>query len=204
MIEESADNIKSYVGRGSKIYGNTIESLAKYDLAALKKSRKGIAKLEAEVEELRDSIFYFIKNLDDSSVGASNFYISILGYLEDITQSLEYIAKASHKHVNNNHKKLRFNQIKDLKEIEEHMTDFFSHIKNVFDSREFGSLNGVIKEKQELFTIVNDKINKQVARTRTEESSPKNTTLYFGLLMETKDLIAATMNLLTVYRDHQD
>ncbi|WP_271783924.1 inorganic phosphate transporter [Aquimarina algiphila] len=204
VIEESADNIKSFVNRGNKIYGQTIDSLAKYDLAALKKSRKGIAKLETEVEELRDSIFYFIKNLDESSVGASNFYISILGYLEDITQSLEYVVKVSHKHVNNNHKKLRFNQIKDLKEIEDHLNDFFSNIKTVFDSREFNTLNGIINEKQELFTIVNDKINKQVARTRTEESSPKNTTLYFGLLMETKDLITATMNLLTTYRDHQD
>ncbi|GAA4273413.1 inorganic phosphate transporter [Aquimarina gracilis] len=204
VIEESADNIKSFVNRGNKIYGNTIESLAKYDLSALKKSRKGIAKLENEVEELRDSIFYFIKNLDESSVGASNFYISILGYLEDITQSLEYISKASHKHVNNNHKRLRFNQIKDLKEIEDQLGQFFAHIKAVFDQREFNTLNGIISEKQELFTLVNDKINKQVARTRTEESSPKNTTLYFGLLMETKDLITATMNLLATYRDHQD
>ncbi|WP_034230223.1 inorganic phosphate transporter [Aquimarina pacifica] len=204
VIEESADNIKSFVSRGNKIYGNTINGLAKYDLAELKKSRKGIAKLETEVEELRDSIFYFIKNLDDASVGASHFYISILGYLEDITQSLEYVAKVSHKHVNNNHKKLRFNQIKDLKEIEEHLGDFFGNIKDVFDSREFNTLSGIIDEKQELFAIVNDKINKQVSRTRTEESSPKNTTLYFGLLMETKDLITATMNLLTTYRDHQD
>ncbi len=204
VIEESADNIKSFVNRGNKIYGNTIDSLAKYDLSALKKSRKGIAKLENEVEELRDSIFYFIKNLDESSVGASNFYISVLGYLEDITQSLEYISKVSHKHVNNNHKKLRFNQIKDLKEIEDQLGNFFDHIRTVFDNREFNTLNGIIGEKQELFTIVNDKINKQVARTRTEESSPKNTTLYFGLLMETKDLITATMNLLATYRDHQD
>ena len=204
VIEESAGNIKSFVNRGNKIYGNTIDSLAKYDLASLKKSRKGIAKLETEVEELRDSIFYFIKNLDESSVGASSFYISILGYLEDITQSLEYISKTSHKHVNNNHKKLRFNQIKDLKEIEDQLQEFFIKIKDIFDKREFGSLNSVIEEKQELFTLVNDKINKQVERTRTEESSPKNTTLYFGLLMETKDLITATMNLLTTYRDHQD
>ncbi|AXT62261.1 inorganic phosphate transporter [Aquimarina sp. AD10] len=204
VIEESADNIKSFVNRGNKIYGQTIDSLAKYDLTALKKSRKGIAKLETEVEELRDSIFYFIKNLDESSVGASNFYISILGYLEDITQSLEYIAKVSHKHVNNNHKKLRFNQIKDLKEIEDHLDDFYKNIKSVFDNREFATLNDIIAEKQELFTIVSDKINKQVARTRTEESSPKNTTLYFGLLTETKDLITATMNLLITYRDHQD
>ncbi|MBQ0734651.1 inorganic phosphate transporter [Aquimarina celericrescens] len=204
VIEESADNIKSFVHRGNKIYAGTIDSLAKYDLSALKKNRKGIAKLENEVEGLRDSIFYFIKNLDESSVGASNFYISILDYLEDIAQSLEYISKVSHKHVNNNHKKLRFNQIKDLKEIEDHLNSFFGHIKTVFDQREFNKLNGIISEKQELFTIVNDKINKQVARTRTEESSPKNTTLYFSLLTETKDLIEATMNLLATYRDHQD
>ncbi len=204
VIEESSDNVRSFINRSNKIYGNTIESLAKYDLAALKKSRKGIAKLENEVEGLRDSIFYFIKNLDESSVGASDFYISILGYLEDITQSLEYIAKVSHKHVNNNHKRLRFNQIKDLKEIENQLGNFFDNIKKVFDEKEFSKLNGIIEEKQELYTLVSTKISKQIARTRTEESSPKNTTLYFGLLTETKDLITATMNLLAAYRDHQD
>ncbi len=204
VIEESADNIKSFINRGNKIFASTVEGLVKYDLTGLKKSRKGIAKLETEVEELRDSIFYFIKNLDDSSVGASNFYISILGYLEDITQSLDYVSKVSHKHVNNNHKRLRFNQIKDLKELGDQLNEFFSTIKDVFNQRDFDKLNKVIEEKQELFTIVSDKINKQVARTRTEESSPKNTTLYFGLLMEIKDLVTATMNLLTTYRDHKE
>ena len=44
----------------------------------------------------------------------------------------------------------------------------------------------------------------QVARTRTEESSPKNTTLYFSLLLETRDLITATMNLLEQYYQRYD
>lgn len=202
VIEESADNIKSFAGRGNKIYASTIESLAKYDLPALKKNRKGIDKLNDEVEELRDNIFYFIKNLDESSVGASNFYINILGYLQDMTQSLEYITKASHKHVNNNHKKLRFNQIKDLKEIEEQLSDLFKQIKTAFSDREFDNIDVILTEKQMLFNKVNEKIDKQVARTRTEENSPKNTTLYFGLLLETKDLITATMNLLETYRSH--
>ena len=48
-------------------------------------------------------------------MGASNFYITVLGYLTDITQSLDYIGKVSHKHINNNHKKLKYNQIKELK-----------------------------------------------------------------------------------------
>ncbi|EZH74794.1 phosphate:sodium symporter [Aquimarina atlantica] len=203
VIEESADNIKSFVNRGNKIYTSTIESLVKYDLIALKKSKKGIAKLDEEVEELRDNIFYFIKNLDESSVGASNFYINILGYLQDMSQSLEYITKASHKHVNNNHKKLRFNQIKDLKEIEEQLNELFGQIKKAFSDRDFDHIDTIINEKQELFNKVNQKIDKQVARTRTEENSPKNTTLYFGLLLETKDLITATMNLLETYREHK-
>ena len=41
-------------------------------------------------------------------------------------------------------------------------------------------------------------------RTRTEESSPKNTTLYFSLLLETKDLLNATMNLLEEYHKSHD
>ncbi|GGX08290.1 inorganic phosphate transporter [Aquimarina muelleri] len=203
VIEESADNIKSFVNRGNKIYISTIDSLVKYDLIALKKTKKGIAKLDEEVEHLRDNIFYFIKNLDESSIGASNFYINILGYLQDMSQSLDYISKASHKHVNNNHKKLRFNQIKDLKEIEEQLNELFEQIKKAFSDREFDNIDIIINEKQELFNTVNRKIDKQVARTRTEENSPKNTTLYFGLLLETKDLITATMNLLETYREHK-
>lgn len=203
VIEESADNIKSFVSRGNKIYSSTIDSLAKYDLNELKKNRKGISKLEKEVEQLRDNIFYFIKNLDESSVGASNFYISILGYLEDMTQSLEYMAKAGYKHVNNNHKKLRFNQIKDLKEIEDHLNNYYSDIKTVFSNKTFEELDQIIANKKALFLIVKDKIDKQIERTRTEESSPKNTTLYFSLLTETKDLITATMNLLSTYQKNR-
>ncbi|MGB0896205.1 MAG: inorganic phosphate transporter [Flavobacteriaceae bacterium] len=201
VIEESADNIRAVVSRTSKIYTSTIDSLAKQNLDGLKKSKKGVNKLNEEVEELKDNIFYFIKNLDESSVGASDFYINVLGYLQDMSQSLEYISKASHKHVNNNHLKLRFNQIKDLKETEQQLNTLFGKIKASFSERDFDRINDIIAEKQELLLKVNEKIKKQVSRTRTEEDSPKNTTLYFSLLLETKDLIKATMNLLEAYKE---
>ena len=202
VIEESAGNIKSFIKRGDKIYSNTMIGLARYDLPELKKSKKGIHKLNDEVEALRDNIFYFIKNLDESSVGASNFYINIVGYLQDISQSLNYIAKASHKHVSNNHKRLRFNQIKDLQEIEKQINNLFQEIKVAFSTLELDKIDAILAEKETLFNCVNEKIEKQVNRTRTEENSPKNTTLYFGLLLETKDLITAIMNLLETYRNH--
>lgn len=202
VIEESASNISNVVKRGNKIYTNTIDALTRQDLPKLKKSKKGIDKLDDEVNELRDSIFYFIKNLDDTSVGASQFYIQMLGYLQDMTQSIEFISKASHKHVNNKHKNLRFNQIKDLKEIDNELSALFDKIEETFNTQNFANLAILINEKQELFKSVESKIDRQIARTRTEESSPKNTALYFSLLLETKDLIVASMNLLEIYDDH--
>ncbi|WP_209400808.1 inorganic phosphate transporter [Pseudozobellia sp. WGM2] len=202
VIEESSANISLAINRANKIYTQSIDGLAKHDIDTLRKSKKGISKLNKEVEGLRDNIFYFIKNLDESSVGTSNFYLTILSYLQDMTQSLEYIAKAGYKHVHNNHKKLRFNQIKDLKETDGYIDDLFSEIKLIFETQDFLKLTELIVNKQELFQKLDLKIQKQVERTRTDESSPKNTALYFSLLLETKDLLVATMNLLETYDGH--
>lgn len=204
VIEESASNISNAIRRTNKIYTNSINGLAKLDLDLLKKNKKQGAKLADEIDGLRDHIFYFIKNLDEASVGASNFYINALGYLTDIAQSLEYIGKVSHKHVNNNHKKLKYNQIKELKEIDFKLEEILDKTQKAFDERSFEQIGNILAGKQELFDLVSQKIDKQVARTRTEESSPKNTTLYFSLLLETKDLLTATMNLLEQYFDEHD
>jgi len=204
VIHESASTIASVVKRSNRIYTNAIKGLALQDLASLKKNKKQIIKLSDEIDELRDNIFYFIKNLDESGVGASHFYINILGYLQDMTQSLELITRVSHKHVNNNHKKLKFSQIKELKEVDDKIEILFNDTKAAFDSRSFEQIGAILNEKKEVYDLVKEKIQKQVERTRSEESSPKNTALYFSLLLETKDLLNSTMNLLEEYHNAHD
>ena len=199
IIAESADNISNVVSRSNKIFSDVFAGLSMQDKKKLKKSKKGVDKLESEIEELRDQIFFFIKSLDETSVRGSSFYISILGHLTDIAQSLEYISKKSYKHVNNNHKPLRYNQITDLKEIDETLSDLLSKIEKIFTERKFEQISSVVAQKEQILARISEKIEKQVSRTRTEESSPKNTTLYFNLLLETKDLMKAIMNLMEEY-----
>jgi phosphate/sulfate permease len=198
VIQESAATIASVVKRGGKIYVASVKGLAKQDLLLLKKNKKTIEKLSDEIDELRDNIFYFIKNLDESSVTASSFYINLLSYLQDITQSLEFIVRATNKHVNNNHKKLKLSQIKELKEVESALLVVFENTQKAFEAKSFEEIADTLNNK-EAFDILSDKIQSQIERTRSEESSPKNTTLYFGLLLETKDLLTGTMNLLQEY-----
>lgn len=199
IINESADNIAKTVSRTNKIYSGTLKGLSKNKVNSLKKSRETVEKLNDEIDELRGNIFYFIKNLEETSVRGSNFYIEILSYLEDITQSLDYIAKSSYKHVNNNHKPLRFNQIRDLQEIDAKLSTFLEETSLAFKERNYYKIAELLGKKEELYNDVTEKIQKQVERTRSEESSPKNTTLYFSLLLETKDLIEEIMNLLSLY-----
>ena len=199
IIGESADNISNVVSRSNKILVDVFNGLATQDKNKLKKSKKGIAKLDAEIEDLRDSIFFFIKKLDEKSVRGSSFYITILGYLTDVAQSLEYISKKSYKHVNNNHKPLRFNQINDLREIEKELHEMLNNVESIFRDKSFHKIDSVVATKEKSLEILSRKIEKQIARTRTEESSPKNTTLYFNLLLEIKDLINAVMNLIGEY-----
>ncbi len=204
VIVESAKNIANVVKRTNQIYENAVGGLSTQKLSALKKSKKQVIKLTEEVDDLRDNIFFFIKNLDESSVEASGFYINILGYLQDITQSLELISKISYKHVNNNHKKLKFNQVKELKEIYDKLEILFSDTQKAFKSGSFEEIGKILDEKKEVYALVKEKIKSQVNRTRTEVSNPKNTALYFSILLETKDLINSIMNLLEEYHNAHD
>jgi phosphate/sulfate permease len=201
VIEESADHISEVINRVNKLYTNVVNDLANHDLNKLRKTDKHVEKLNDEIDDLKDGVFYFIKSLDETSVQGSRFYIMVLGYLQDVAQSISYISRASYKHVNNNHKNLKKGQIKDLKTIDNELSSLLTKEAAIFENRHLEDLNALLVEKNQLLKSVSLSIEKQVARIRTDETSPKNTTLYFSVLLETKDLISALMSLLQTYEE---
>ncbi|WP_372917871.1 anion permease [Salegentibacter sp.] len=201
ITSESSENISSVISGVNKMYTKTVDNLGYHDLGKLKKNSKAIKKLESEVDELKGNIFYFIKSLDEDSVEASKFYILILDNLQDMVQSIGFITRNSYNHVNNNHKNLKFNQVRDLKKVDEKMQVLFDDIKEIFDNHEFNNIDQILAEKQQLLDYVSELIQRQINRIRTSETSPRNTKLYFGLLLETKDLISSTMSLLQLFQE---
>jgi phosphate/sulfate permease len=201
IISESSMQISRVIGATNKVYSDVIDNLGLQDLAKLKENKKALKKLEKEVDELKSNVYYFIKNLDETSVEASKFYIMILGYLQDMIQSLAFITQNSYSHINNNHKQLKFNQIRDLKSIDTDVQKLFDTIESIFENKNFDQLDEVLREKATILNNVTELIQKQITRIRTVETSPKNSKLYFGLLLETNDLIKATMNLLELFQE---
>lgn len=203
VIDESSGHISEVLRRVNKLYTNVVTDLSKQDLNKLHKTEKHVKKLNEEVNELKSDIFYFIKSLDDSLVKASRFYLSVLRYLQDITQSIEFISTTSFNHVNNNHKNLKKEQVSDLVEINKKLQETFESIVIGFDERNFSNFYNILEDKQQLLNRVSDSIDSQISRIRTEETSPKNATLYFGILLESKDLIEASMNLIQLFQEFE-
>ncbi|MCK5907626.1 MAG: inorganic phosphate transporter [Flavobacteriales bacterium] len=201
IIEESSDNISAILDKSNIIFSDVIIGLSTENRQGLKKSKKANKGLKQEMDRLKGNVFYFIKSMDESSVESSKFYILILDYLQDITQSIEFITKASFDHIDNQHKALKPSQIEDLKNIDVELDILFKDIRKTFDSKSFLNINELIKERKYIQNDVTKLVEKQITRIKTEEASPKNSMLYFSILLETKDLIEATWKLLQLYHD---
>ncbi|MDA9985231.1 inorganic phosphate transporter [Flavobacteriaceae bacterium] len=202
VMNESASNVIKVFKRVDKIYAILSEGLAKHDKSVLKKAKKNINRLTDDVEELRENIFYFIKNLEESSLSASNFYIVILSLIQDITDDLEYIVKKSYKHVNNDHSKLKLSQIRDLKDVYELTEAVFHEAMEAFENNSEAKINILLENRAAVLQKLDEKINTQIELTRNEETSPKNTTLYFNILLKSKDLYLHKLNIMETFLEN--
>lgn len=204
IISESSSQIAKVVHKTNILYSDVVNNLGLQDLAKLKEDKKKLKKLEKEVDDLKSNVFYVIKNLDENSIEASKFYILILGFLQDMVQSIGFITNTSYSHINNNHKNLKFNQIRDLKSIDIQLQLLFERLEESFRTEDFSKLDIVLQEKSTVLDAIAELIQKQITRIRTTENSPKNSKLYFGLLLETNDLVKATMSLLELFKEFNE
>lgn len=200
VIEETGATIEAVMKKSFDIFRFVVAGLSTNDIKSLEKGKKKAVKLAEEVENLDNQLFYFIRNLEDSSIAASNFYIELLQYLHDLSEDLSYLSKISYSHVNNNHRKLKLAQIKELMNIETNLKNTFKEAREAFKMKQnVKEFQDILLEKNKIFELIDEKINMQIERTRAEETSPKSTALYFNFLIRTKELITHKFELVDKY-----
>lgn len=199
---ESSKNIISVIKGNSILLRDVINNLGYHDASRFKKSMSILKRQEEGIDELKDNVFYYIKSLEDNTVEASKFYILTLDYLQEIVQSMAYITRSSYKHVNNNHKNLKFSQIRDLKRIDAELNEVNNLMIGVFDNQDFIEIKNLVVKYEYLNQQVSELIQKQIERLKVDDNSPKNTKLYFGLLLELKDLVNATLQMMRLFEEY--
>ena len=205
VIFESSKNITKFSKRVNKLFQKTFEGLASKDISTLKENQTTVSKLDKDVDLIANNVFYFIKNLDEASKeSASDFHMKILGGLENITLSMQTISKSMYKHFNNNHRGLTYNQLRELKELEDDMNNFFGKIVQTFEKRKYEEIKSIFSIKESLVKSLNKKIKSQVSRTKDKDSGPRNTRLYFEFLNKTQNIVSEYLKILELYSEKYD
>ena len=202
VIFESSKNITKFSKRVNKLFQKTFEGLASKDISTLKENQTTVSKLDKDVDLIANNVFYFIKNLDEASKeSASDFHMKILGGLENITLSMQTITKSIYKHFNNNHRGLTYNQLRELKELEDDMNNFFKKIVQTFEKQKYEEIKSIFSIKESLIKSLNKKIKSQVSRTKDKDSGPRNTRLYFEFLNKTQNIVSEYLKILEFYSE---
>ena len=205
VIFESSKNITKFSKRISKLYKNLLTGISSKNILLLKDSESIVNKLDKDVDLIANNVFYFIKNLDEAtSQPASNFHMSVLESLENITRLTQSLLKSSSKHFKNEHRGLTFQQLRELKEIETDLELFFNKVIETFENKNYKQIQSIFEIKESVSNSLESKIKSQISRTKEKESSPRNTRLYFEILKKTKKITENYIEILELYSDKYD
>lgn len=201
VTEASSNQISEVVAKANLFYKEVIENLTKNDLTSLSINKKLIKKLNKELDSTNDNLYNFIRNLDDNSAKSSRYYIISLGYLQDIIENLYIISNNAHNHVDNNHKPLKNSRCEDLYVVADQLGNWYVEIYNMYKRFEFGNIDDVMKKRNKIQSTINNLMDLQIEDIRTTENSPRNTRLYFSILLETNEMVSSTFKLLRLHKE---
>ena len=67
---------------------------------------------------------------------------------------------------------------------------------DAFEKNSLKELSSILENKNSLILFLEEKISNQILITRSTETSAKNATLYFNILLKSKDLIEHKLELI--------
>ncbi len=187
LINESLSNINKVIGYINKLYDNTVEGLTSYDLDLLKKNDKNVKKIYKQGNKLKDKLYYIIKSYSGKDLVISSNYIKLMDKIQDLIQSIHFVSKSSKEYVDNTHTPLTKQQILDLQKIRDEMVKFMNNMQLALNNRDLSKLKFVYKTNY-LDKLLEEAIDHQVQCIQEGNCGSKNSRLYLGLLLETKDI----------------
>ena len=196
VISEADKNITETIQGAHICYLAVIDALSENDEIQLKNASRKVKELESEIYDLRDNLFYYLKTIQSIEKELSLFYVNSLRLIQDIIEDISYIVRIAQNHINNQHNKIQEPQINDLKDIENQILKILQSTIDAFEKNSLKELSSVLENKNSLILFLEEKISNQILITRSTETSAKNATLYFNILLKSKDLIEHKLELI--------
>ncbi len=186
----------------SETYEKVILEVSHENRKNLKKLRKKTLELDISIKEQKDNIHVIIKKLREDSIETGHFYVQVVDYLGEITNTLKFITNPAYDHINNNHKGLTENQTKELLELSNEINSFIKALTKIIKDYNFRKIDEILKFQQEILKKISGYRKGQLKRIKKNEAgTTKSSLLYLDILNETKNIVLYSVSLIKAQRD---
>lgn len=180
-----------------RIYNHMLVSLFTENRHELKNMVTESERMYHEANERKYAIISVIKKLESQKVETAHYYVQIADYLSEVSKALLHCTRPAYEHINNNHRGLTGEQIKDLKTVNDRVDEIFQQISEMLATKDFDQLEDVMIKRDDLFDVIADTIKGHIKRVQDNpHASTRGSALFLNLLNETKTMVLQSRNLI--------
>jgi len=203
VLEECQAYISNTINDSIKIYSKTFEGLNKSDAKKLKSAKKEVKQLNAHIVELWKSAHHYIKRIEGENVDMANFYIKVLDHLQDFHKSTRLIVKSTGDYIDNLHKPFTKMQLAELDLIQQKLFTLLNATVKAINNVDKTQIINIQDEANEVLQTIEVLLGNQMKRIRNRETGKENSSLFFILVLETKDLVKEIVSLTQVFKRYR-
>ncbi len=180
----------------SGIYNRMLIALYTENRTALREEKVKSEEMYRKANDAKYGIVEVLAKLEADHISTAHFYVQVVDYLCEVTKALMHCVRPAYEHINNNHRGLSGEQIKDLKCINDDVNNIFNVIDEMLRNNRFDGLDSVMEMRDNLFEVIADCIKNQIKRLKEADMSTRASALYFNLLNETKTMVLQARNVI--------
>ena len=199
IIHDTAQSIGDTMKAVGEAYQVSIHGLSREDRAQLRKAKAAMDKVKTENEEFRFAFYGSMKRVEEELAEGSRTYLLAYDLMQDFIQSAGLVADSAREHVEDVLAPLEKGQQEQLEHISVRLIEFFDKCIHVLQTRDFEPMKDIKQSKKSLLEEIEQLLALQTKGIKEDQFSPRNSILFFSILLETKDLVAVAARFVKMY-----
>ncbi len=204
LVEDTSKKIGQTLKLAGDIYRHSIRGVLKDSPKSIKQAKKELEELQQQSDTLKNKLYFAVKRIQEERSEASRLYLMVFDMEQDLIQSIQQIVRTCRNHVENRLSPPEKEQDKILLGTLSDLDHYLKAISQRLKERNFADIDDITAQRNALLMALEQGLSMQITGIKSARFGFRNSTLFFSLLLETKDVVELAYQFVALYhRLHQ-
>jgi hypothetical protein len=200
-LEKSREITVDSLNNLEKVLILTLKSMIGNNRDILMETVSRMKSLQKRSDKVQTKVLKQIKQMPDGNIELGRLYLLVYDLLQDLNQSSGLLVKTCNDHVMNYHGQPGREFLDLMIELEQRLRRYLSKIEKAVETMDFADYQPYLEQKRALLQFINENLDQQIAALQKGQLSSRFANLQTRILLEFKDVIAASARVLKLYHE---